>query len=253
MSVRILGYPVFSSLPNDCVSEIIESLSEYHSRSWLVCLNPHSYVTAKKDSAFLNALLSAKWIIPDGVGVVIASWLLGCPIAGRVTGYDIFIGLSSELNRHHKSVFFLGSTPDVLRKIERRLRIDFPNLQIAGMFSPPFSDEFDTEIITQICGAINAAGPDVLWVGLTAPKQEKLIKEIFSRVDVNFAAGIGAVFDFYAGEVIRPGPLFQALGLEWLPRLIQQPRRLWRRTAVSAPLFFLDVVREMLSRTRRLL
>ena len=94
--------------------------------------------------------------------------------------------------------------------------------------------------------AVNAAAPDVLWVGMTAPKQEKWILENHARLNVKFAAAIGAVFDFYTGKVKRSHPVFQRLGLEWLPRLIQQPRRLWRRMFVSAPIFIWHVLRQWL-------
>jgi N-acetylglucosaminyldiphosphoundecaprenol N-acetyl-beta-D-mannosaminyltransferase len=92
--------------------------------------------------------------------------------------------------------------------------------------------------------AVNSAKPDVLWVGMTAPKQEKWIANNISRLNVRFIGAIGAVFDFYAGKVKRSKPVFQRLGLEWLPRLINEPKRLWRRTFVSAPIFILHTGHE---------
>ena len=97
--------------------------------------------------------------------------------------------------------------------------------------------------ITCVVG-IDVAAPDVLWVGMTAPKQEKWIFENRACLNVKFAAAIGAVFDFYTGQVKRSHPVFQRFGLEWLPRLIQQPRRLWRRMFVSAPIFVWHVLRQ---------
>jgi N-acetylglucosaminyldiphosphoundecaprenol N-acetyl-beta-D-mannosaminyltransferase len=103
----------------------------------------------------------------------------------------------------------------------------------------------DVELEAMIA-AINQASPDILWVGMTAPKQEKWIHQNLHRLDVRFAAAIGAVFDFYTGRVIRSHPVFQRLGLEWLPRLIQEPGRLWRRMFISAPVFMWHVVRARL-------
>ena len=94
--------------------------------------------------------------------------------------------------------------------------------------------------------AVNTAKPDVLWVGMTAPKQEKWIYQNRDKLDVKFIGAIGAVFDFYAGTVKRPHPIFQKMGLEWLPRLCSEPRRLWRRNFVSNPLFMLRVIKARL-------
>lgn len=109
----------------------------------------------------------------------------------------------------------------------------------------------DVELEAMIA-AINQASPDILWVGMTAPKQEKWIHQNLHRLDVRFVAAIGAVFDFYTGRVKRSHPIFQRLGLEWLPRLVQEPRRLWRRMFVSAPIFLWHVVREKLKTVKTL-
>lgn len=120
---------------------------------------------------------------------------------------------------------------------------DWPALTIVGTYSPPFRAEFSKAEIAEMIEAINAVRPDVLWVGMTAPKQEEWIHGVIDRLDARFVAAIGAVFDFYAGRVRRSHPVFQSLGLEWLPRLVQEPRRLWRRMFVSAPIFIWHVMR----------
>ncbi|HEY9134823.1 MAG TPA: WecB/TagA/CpsF family glycosyltransferase, partial [Pseudomonadales bacterium] len=198
-----------------------------------------------EDETFAKALKNADWLVPDGAGVVLASRILGGEIQGRVTGSDIFYGLNRRMNeKGGMSVFFLGSTQEVLAQICERMAKDYPNVKVAGVYSPPFKPVFSPDDIEQMITAINSAKPDVLWVGMTAPKQERWIYDNLSRLEVTFAAAIGAVFDFYIGRVKRSHPVFQRFGLEWLPRLVQQPRRLWRRMFISAPMFVWHVMRQ---------
>lgn len=212
--------------------------------SWLACLNPHSYAVALNVSSFASALRSANWLVPDGVGVVWASGVLGGHVRERVTGSDVFLALHQRMNAAGGlSVFFLGASEATLVQIRSRMAQDFPNIRVAGTYSPPFKPTYSEQELDAMISAVNETQPDVLWVGMTAPKQEKWIFENRARLDVPFAAAIGAVFDFYTGNVKRSHPLFQRLGLEWLPRLLQQPRRLWRRMLVSAPIFVMHVMR----------
>jgi N-acetylglucosaminyldiphosphoundecaprenol N-acetyl-beta-D-mannosaminyltransferase len=245
----ILGYRVFAAPVGDCVEEVVRWIARGDRARWLACLNPHSYAVARATPTFAEALRAADWLVPDGVGVVAASRVLGGGIRDRITGCDVFEGVNRALNGRRGRVFFLGSTPEALAKIRARLALDFPRLRVAGTYSPPFKAEFDGADLDDIVRRVNAADAEVLWVGLTAPKQECLLHRLGPRLTVRFAAGIGAVFDFYAGRVRRSPVVFQRLGLEWLPRLLQEPRRLWPRTFVSGPIFVGDVARERM-RTR---
>jgi len=210
---------------------------------WLACINPHSYAVARANPDFADALKEADWLIPDGVGIVLASRMLRGTIRERVTGTDIFTALHQRLNRTGGSVFFLGASEDTLSAIRERMARDYPNIRIAGTYSPPFKPQFSAKETDAMVAAVNAANADVLWVGMTSPKQDLWLRANHHRLRVKFAAGIGAVFDFYTGRIKRSHPVFQKLGLEWLPRLLQEPRRLWRRMFVSAPIFLWDVVR----------
>ena len=177
-----------------------------------------------------------------------ASKILGGSIRDRVTGTDVFFGLSKALNESGgRSCFFLGASEDTLKKIRSKMAVDFPNVKVVGTYSPPYKPEFSEEDNEVMIAAINVVKPDVLWVGMTAPKQEKWIYEHIGRLEVKFAGAIGAVFDFYVGNVKRSHPFFQKLGLEWLPRLLQEPKRLWRRNFVSSPLFLMKVFRQRLN------
>lgn len=226
------------------VADIDANLQGGGPARWLACFNPHSYVCALDDSPFAKALHDADWLIPDGVGVVMASRWLGGNITQRITGNDIFDGLNAMMQaRGDCSVFFLGSTEGCLADIRERFSRDYPAVHLVGTWSPPFKPEWSNEEIEEMRRVINLAKPDVLWVGMTAPKQEKWIRTNLPYLNIKFAAAIGAVFDFYTGRVRRSSPIFQKLGLEWLPRLVSQPRRLWRRMIISAPIFVLEVIR----------
>lgn len=244
----ILGYGIVSEALSQCLDELESWVMTGDRPRSLACLNPHSDIIALADRDFSTALHSADWLVPDGVGIVLASHILGGDIHDRITGSDIFQGL----NRHLDAVggcscFFLGSTADTLRQITARMARDYPNIRVAGVYSPPFKAEFTAEDDAAMIAAVNAARPDVLWVGMTAPKQEKWVYHHKNRLAVKFIAAIGAAFDFYAGTVQRSPILFQKLGLEWLHRLLHEPRRLWRRNFISNPKFMARVLRARLT------
>jgi N-acetylglucosaminyldiphosphoundecaprenol N-acetyl-beta-D-mannosaminyltransferase len=246
----ILGYAVERRPAAVCVADMASWAVRGDACRWLACLNPHSYVVARDDAAFAESLRAAHWLVPDGQGIVLASRWLGGAIRERLTGSDVFSGVMRELNRMGgASVFFLGSTEATLAAIRARAARDYPSVRIAGAYSPPFKAAFSEDDIAAMIDAINAAAPDVLWVGMTAPKQEKWLHAVAPRLKVRFAAAIGAVFDFYAGRVRRSHPGFQRLGLEWLPRLLREPRRLWRRNFVSTPVFLACLLRARLGST----
>lgn len=252
---EVLGYRLFGRTAEECVDEVVEVISRGEASrgrppAMLMCLNPHSYVVAKKDAMFRSALSAAGWLLPDGIGVVIAARLLGTEMAGRVTGSDIFEGLSKRLSARGGRVFFLGGTDAQLKEVVRRYAKLYPGVEIAGSHAPPFQAEFGPSDLAGVWDVINASRADILWVGLGAPKQEKVMLLGASRLMVPVVAGVGAVFDFFSGSVRRPSKLVRQVGLEWLPRLLREPGRLWRRTLVSAPIFAADVIRQSWSRFR---
>jgi N-acetylglucosaminyldiphosphoundecaprenol N-acetyl-beta-D-mannosaminyltransferase len=243
MKEQLLNYSLNTESPSGCTDLILAHLKRGCGCKWMACLNPHSYVSAEKDAEFRAALNRTDWLVPDGIGIVYASRLLGGRITQRVTGWDMFMELNRKMEAEGCfSVFFLGSTEDTLTRIRHQLGADFPNIRLAGTYSPSFNVEYSQGELSEMLAAINSAKPDVLWVGMTAPKQEKWIAQNIDKINVKFIGAIGAVFDFYTGKVKRAHPLFIRWGLEWLPRLVQQPSRLWRRMLVSAPIFVKDVL-----------
>lgn len=250
--VRFLDYTIVAGSISECCDDIAESIATITEPRWFACLNPHSHVIAKDDPMFSLALHATDWLVPDGAGVVLASRFLGCHVSERITGSDVFYGLHERLNREESgSIFFLGSTEEILAEIRQRMAVDYPNLRVVGTFSPPYKQEFNSEELDEMIASINAAQPDVLWVGMTAPKQEKWIHQNRHRLQVKFIGAVGAVFDFYTGRVQRSHPVFQRLGLEWLPRLLQEPRRLWRRMFISAPIFVWHVLKTQIKCDRK--
>ena len=245
----VLGIPV-DCITMDGALNFAERLIDGGSKGqYILAINPEKVMVLLKDDALRTTFSQATILIPDGIGVVWASRLLGGHILERVTGTDIFLGLSRALSRNnHHSYYFLGSSEATLRIISNRMQKDFPSIAVAGVYSPPFAREFTEKENTGIIDAINNTRPDVLWVGMTAPKQEKWIYQNKDRLNVKFIGAIGAVFDFYAGTVKRPHPWFLEHGLEWLPRLVGEPRRLWKRMFISAPLFMARVLAERIKR-----
>jgi N-acetylglucosaminyldiphosphoundecaprenol N-acetyl-beta-D-mannosaminyltransferase len=247
----MLGYSITTKSSDDSVSEIAGWIESGEGNKYLVCANPHSLEVARKDPDFERALQNSDLIVPDGIGIVLASRILGGSIHERITGMDIFLGLSRRLNSTgNYTYFFLGSSDATLSKIREKMRNDFPNIIVAGTYSPPFKIDFSEADNRLMIAAINEARPDVLWVGMTAPKQEKWVYANKDKLYVKFIGPVGAVFDFYSGNVRRSHPVFQKMGLEWLPRLLREPRRLWKRNLISNPMFLLRVFRARLNSSK---
>lgn len=207
-------------------------------------LNAHSYNMAQKDPEFREALLKGDVLIPDGASIVMAKkWLTGERME-RTAGWDLFVFEMEKLNRKGGCCFFLGSSPKTLERIREKAAEEFPRIRLAT-YSPPYKAEFSDEDNQAMIEAVNKAQPDLLWIGMTAPKQEKWAYQHFPALKVNGPIGtIGAVFDFYA-ETVKRAPLWwQRHGLEWLYRLIREPRRMWRRYIIGNFLFFWYILKE---------
>ncbi|MBR4687685.1 MAG: WecB/TagA/CpsF family glycosyltransferase [Bacteroidales bacterium] len=213
-------------------------------------VNAHSFVVARKDGAFAKALMRADALLPDGISIVKACRWLGTKNAPaeKIAGADLFAYEMGKLEEKGGTCFFLGSSPSTLEKIVERAAKDYPHIDIKT-FSPPYKADFSSEENQAMVDAVNAADPDLLWVGMTAPKQEKWLDEHWAELDIRCHAGaIGAVFDFFAGTVERAPQKWIDLGLEWLYRLLKEPRRTWRRYLVNNPRFLWLVLQERLAK-----
>ncbi|MDO4181526.1 MAG: WecB/TagA/CpsF family glycosyltransferase, partial [Bacteroidales bacterium] len=164
----------------------------------------------------------------------------------RIAGWDLFTFEMEKLNRKGGKCFFMGSSPQVLALVKQRAATDYPNITVET-YSPPYKPQFSDEDNRNIISAINRAKPDLLWIGMTAPKQEIWTYTHWKELDINCHTGtIGAVFDFFAGTVERAPQSWQEHGFEWLYRLLKEPRRMWRRYIIGNARFLWIISRERL-------
>ena len=209
-------------------------------------INAHSYNTAQGDSLFSEAILNSDILLPDGVGIVFAAKLIKGKSLKKIAGADLFFYEMNKLNRQGGKCFFLGSDDASLQIIKERAKYEYPNVNVFA-FSPNFKPAFSEEENKEMIDEINKCKPDVLFIGMTAPKQEKWAYEHFEKLEVGHVCCIGAVFDFYSMRVKRAPQSFIDLGLEWFFRLIKEPRRMWHRYLVGNPKFLFYVIKEKYS------
>lgn len=209
-------------------------------------INAHSYNTALKDSLFAEVLVNGDALIPDGISVVKACrWLKAkSQPTERIAGWDLFVFEMERLNKRGGRCMFMGSSENVLTRIKEKAAVEYPNIEVLT-YSPPYKPEFSEEDNKAIISAINNANPDLLWIGMTAPKQEKWTYSHWQELDIHCHVGtIGAVFDFFAGTVERAPLWWQRHSLEWLYRLLKEPRRMWRRYIIGNALFLWNIMKE---------
>jgi N-acetylglucosaminyldiphosphoundecaprenol N-acetyl-beta-D-mannosaminyltransferase len=242
-------FPVFGS-PIDvidwqcAVSRIAGWAAARESRYVCIC-NAHSVVTATSDSAFATAVHDADMSTPDGAPV---AWLIGKQTGRaqqRINGPDLMWHYLADGTRQGGPIFLYGATDETLQILRSRLPAAFPDLQIAGTYSPPFrplTAEEDAEVVEMI----NSSGATTVWVSLGCPKQEKWMADHRGRIR-GVMIGVGAAFDYHAGTLNRAPLWMQRNGLEWLHRLASEPGRLWKRYLVTNTLFVLLAARQLLS------
>lgn len=226
-------------------NKAINSLSD-SDKLLITTINAHCYNIAQTDVVYKDAILNSDVLIPDGVSVAWAiKWLTGQKIR-KIAGADLFFYEMDRLEQTGGKCFFLGSTDTTLQKIEERVKREYPNITVKS-YSPPYKQEFSAGENRNMLNAINAFQPDVLFVGMTAPKQEKWAYTHFNNLQVGHICCIGAVFDFYAGTVNRAPQWMINFGLEWFYRLIKEPKRMWRRYLIGNTKFIWAVVKEKIN------
>jgi len=189
-----------------------------------------------KDRGLLEIFNKGDLVVPDGIGLVYASRKYGNPLPERIAGFDLMMEILKLLDRQGKSIFLLGGRPGVAGKAAERISTRFSGVQIKGYYHGYFTDEEDREVIERI----NSCKPDVLFVALGSPKQEKWIYRYKNELNVKIAMGVGGSFDVLAGDVKRAPEAFRRLGLEWFYRLVTQP---WRaKRMLVLPVFAIKVL-----------
>lgn len=241
--VNILGVNVDRLNLSDSISKMESAI--LNGEKMRIAVTPVNCILwAQKDPALNRIYNSADMVTADGVPLIWASKWLGEPIRGRVTGLDLLPEFSKIAAEKGFRFFFLGAGPGVAEKLRDVLTSKYPELQIAGTYSPPYSKSFSEEENHKMINLVNQSNADVLWVSLTAPKQDFWIAEHFERLNINIAIGVGAAFDVVAGNIKRAPIWMQKAGLEWFFRLLKEPGRLAKRYLVEAPMFIPLIIKQ---------
>lgn len=221
MKQTILGVR-FDSLTRQQAAQAGAALLEAPGFHYVVTPNPEFLLAAEKDASFRKILNEADLTLPDGIGVIYAARILGRPLQGRVTGIDFSGDLLARLNETGGRLYLLGAKPGVAQRAGENIQAQYPNLVLCGTHDGYFQDN------AAVAGEIAQAGPDLLFVCLGAPKQEKWMVQWGPTTGARLAVGLGGVLDVYSGQVERAPEMFQKLGLEWAYRLMKEPSRVGR-------------------------
>lgn len=247
---EILGVPV-AMVDYDRAIAVMDQLIDRDERGYVCAAPVHALMVAQDDAEMLAALRRSTMVVPDGMPVVWAANMLGEQLHDRVYGPELMLRYSQHsAERGHRVWLYGGRDQGSLVQLALSLRRDHPGIQVVGGYSPPFRpldrDEEDT-VIRQI----NGARPDILWVGIGVPKQEKWMARMRDHLDVPVMCGVGAAFDFHAGRVSMAPGWMQERGLEWIYRTMQEPRRLLGRYLSTNPRFLAAFARQYLRERRR--
>ena len=231
--IEILGVPFDNITKSEAVEHAFKLQTE-HKAYYVVTPNPEIVMLAKDNADMLSAVKDAELVIADGIGVIYGAKILGTPLKDRIPGIDFTGALMAKMNEEGRSLFLFGAKPGVAEKAAENLAAKFPGIKIVGTNDGYFKD--DEPIIEKI----NAAKPDLMLVCLGAPKQELWMQKNAPRLDVGIMVGAGGSLDVFAGVVERAPEVWQRLGLEWLHRLLKEPRRIGRM--MKLPKFIFAVI-----------
>jgi len=229
----------------------IDDMVETGERGYVCVSNVHSLMAAREDPQLRAALLASSLNVPDGMPLVWALNLFGHSLRDRVYGPELMIrACAGAAQSGQRFYLYGGRNQGALVQLTLNLRTRFPGISIVGGYSPPHRP-LTAEEQDAVVDEINASDADVVWVGIGVPKQEKWMAAMRDRLDAPVLIGVGAAFDFHAGLVPQAPPLLQNAGLEWLYRLVQEPRRLWRRYLRYNPRFVAALARQLATRRLR--
>jgi N-acetylglucosaminyldiphosphoundecaprenol N-acetyl-beta-D-mannosaminyltransferase len=238
LNIASLGYNIFAS-----------SLDNLPKKQQTIVhtINQYSFCVAENDPEFKKALLTANVLLPDGIAIVHAVKFLNGEKINKIAGADIHEYCLKKLNKENGKCFYLGASDNTLEKIKAKITLEYPNVKVET-FSPPFKPQFSGAENAEMINKVNTFKPDVLFIGMTAPKQEKWATAHRDQLDAQLICSIGAVFDFYAGTVERPSEIWINLGLEWLGRLVKEPKRMWKRYLYYGPVFLAAILRQKIKK-----
>ena len=243
--VRIGNIYIDNLTMNECIAKI-ENFIVTRSKTYIVTPNVDHIVKLDHDNEFFKAYKHAKMILADGMPIIWTSKLLGTPLKEKISGSDLFPKLCKMSGEKGYKLFFLGGREGVAKQAAVTLQRKINNLKVVGTYSPPFDFEKNQEENEKILKMINILEPDILFVGVGAPKQEKWIYKNIDKLNAIVSIGIGASFDFEAGTVKRAPKFMQKIGLEWFWRFINEPNRLFKRYFIDDSKFIYIILRQML-------
>jgi len=233
--VNVLGVGL-SAINLDSAVDAVTKALEQKQKGYVCVTGVHGVSEAQKNPAFRAILNSSFLTTPDGMPMVWMGKLQGFKEMGRVYGPDLMLRVCDWTRSRGFRHFLYGGAPGVVEELKARLERQFPGLQIVGHYTPPFRPR-SVEEEAQLTQQVASLKPDLFWVGLSTPKQEQFMAKYWQRLDATLFFGVGAAFDFHAGRMRQAPRWMQRSGLEWLFRLICEPRRLWKRYFKNNPLF----------------
>ncbi|VVS95308.1 WecB/TagA/CpsF family glycosyltransferase [Desulfoluna spongiiphila] len=238
--IEVMGCPVDSYNMDQTIVEVEKSI---HNKSMCqhVVVNVSKFVEMQSDSKLKEIIASCDIINADGMPIVWASWLLGVPLPERVAGVDLFQELIRVCSEKEYRPFFFGAHEGVVKGVVESFQAKYPTLDVAGYRNGYYSEDEEAAI----AGMIKESKADMLFVGFSSPMKEKFLNKWMPVMNVPFCMGVGGSFDIVAGKTKRAPVWMQKTGMEWSYRIIQEPRRMWRRYARTNPAFMWMVMKEM--------
>ena len=243
--VNILGVQVSNITNQDLLDCFVEGIQQ--KQKLQVCITPvNSVLAAIKDPQVLSVYNAASFVLCDSTPLKWAAGFLHTPIVERITGLDLLPNIVQLCAQKDFSIFLLGASPGVGEKLKEKILALYPKARVLGVYVPPFRKVFSEEENNKMIDAVNAVAPDVLLVSLTAPKQDIWIAQNKHLLEASIQIGIGGAFEVMAGLAKRAPKWMHAAGLEWFYRFIQEPKRLFRRYFMEAPLFIPLIIKQKL-------
>lgn len=240
----VLGIEFFSG----SYKKVVETISLWIKRNekrYVCVTSVHGVVESQRNKDLLKIHQKAGLVVPDGMPIVWMGKLMGFSHTKRIYGPDLFLYMCEEAEEQGYRIFFHGTTEKTLRKLRKNLISKYPKIKVVGQHAPPFR-KLNTTEISEERNMIKKSKSDIVFVGLSTPKQEIWMRENVNKLEVNVLIGVGAAFDFVAGNVKQCPVWIQNIGFEWLYRLVQEPRRLFSRYISIIPLFFFYLINEYL-------
>lgn len=230
--------------------EFIDTSIVHQRHSYILTCNVDHVIKLRKDDEFRKVYSDAGAVVADGMPIIWASKLLKKPLKQKVSGSDLFTWLGEAFEDRGYRLFFLGAADGIPEKAMRNLQALYPNMNIVGCYSPSYGFENNEEENRHIVRLLQEARPDIVFVGVGAPKQEKWIYRYYETYRAPISIGVGATFDFLSGNVKRAPKLMQKTGFEWFWRLFQEPKRLWRRYLIEDSQFLVLLFKEIFKQER---